>query len=202
MTLRSLTLVALLLLAACEKTPNPVQSGKSAAASAASHPTRVVTALSPGLWQTDQVFDPVDFAAYETPLTDADRAVAEKLGGKIQTGSMCVSANDARSPYAPVIAGQEAGQCNFESFSLDRGTLDAVIACVRPNKPGRTLIVAHGNYSGTSFALDAVVRVEPRTPYDTIKGPMPEADKEPIRLHARITGRYKGACPAGEDVAQ
>lgn len=202
MNLRLSALAPLLLLAACEKTPNPVQSGKTAAASAASHPVRVISALAPGLWQINQVFDPVNLDAYPAPLTATDRAAVLQLSGKTQTGSLCVSADNARSPYAPLIAGQEAGQCNFESFSLDRGTLDAVIACVRPNQPGRTMIVTHGSYRGAAFALDAVVRVEPRTPYDTIEGPMPEADKQPIRLRARITGRHMGACPAGEDVAQ
>lgn len=202
MNLRLLPLALVLMLAACEKTPNPVQSGKSAAASAASHPVRVVTALTPGLWQIDQVYDPVDVDAYPTPLSATDKAAVLELSGKRQTETLCLSADNARSPYVPLIAGQNTGQCNFESFSLDRGTLDAVIACFRPNQPGRTMIVTHGSYRGAAFALDAVVRVEPRTPYDTIEGPMPEMDKQPIRLRARMTGRHMGACPAGEDVAQ
>ncbi|MFM7027988.1 MAG: DUF3617 domain-containing protein [Chakrabartia sp.] len=199
---RSMALGLILALAACEKTPNPVQSGKSAAASAASHSAQVSTLLAPGLWQIDQSIDPTDFERAQEALADGRQQMAEKLIGPRQTSSMCLSVDQARSPSAAVIAGRDAGQCSFESFSRNRETLDAVITCVHANKPGRTLLAVHGTYQGTRFLLDAVMRLEPNTPFDTMKGPMPTADAEPIRMHTRIEGSFKGECPAGEDVAQ
>ena len=202
MTLRLIALMLLLLPAACEKAPNPVQSGKSAAASAAAQTTPIVTALTPGFWHTNLVADSIDLSEYPDTLSRADRMLAEKMGGTAQNASMCVSADQARSPNATLIGGRESGACSFESFSLYRGTLDAVITCAHPGKPGRTLIAAHGPYEGQNFALDAVVRIEPDVPYDTLKGPMPKSEKPPIRFHVKITGEHKGDCPAGEDVAQ
>ncbi|MBU6251847.1 MAG: DUF3617 family protein [Alphaproteobacteria bacterium] len=202
MTLRFTALLLLLLPAACEKASNPVQTGKTAAASAAAQSTPVITALTPGFWHTSLVADSIDLSDYPAALSKADRMLAEKLGGTAQKGAMCVSAEQARSPNATLIGGRESGACSFESFSLYRGTLDAVITCAHPGKAGRTLIAAHGPYAGDGFSLDAVVRIEPDTPYDTLKGPMPKSEKPPIRFHAKITGDHQGACPAGEDVAQ
>lgn len=202
MSLRLSVFLLLLLPAACDKASNPVQSGKSAAASAAAQSTPVLTALTPGFWHTHLVADSVNLNDYPAALSKADRMLAEKLGGTAQQNALCVSAEQARRPNATLIGGRDSGACSFESFSLYRGTLDAVITCAHPGKAGRTLIAAHGPYEGNSFALDAVVRIEPDTPYDTLKGPMPTSEKPPIRFHAKITGDYQGVCPAGEEVAQ
>ena len=127
MTLRLLALVPLILLAGCEELSDPVQSGKRAAATAAGRERPVVTALQPGLWETTTeiaALDPQARAALEA--SDA-RALADKLGGQKQVSAVCLSADQARSPNALVIGGREQGQCSFESFSLNRGTLDAVL---------------------------------------------------------------------------
>ena len=202
MTMRLLALVPLILLAGCEKMSDPVQSGKRAAATAAGRERPVVTALQPGLWETTTeiaALDPQARAALET--ADA-RALADKLGGQKQVSAVCLSADQARSPNALVIGGREQGQCSFESFSLNRGTLDAVLTCAHPGKVGRTLIAAHGSYAGTAFDLNTVMRIESDTPYDSVKGPMPKAKAPPVRFHTRITGTLKGSCPAGEEIAQ
>jgi hypothetical protein len=202
MILRLTALLLLLLPAACDKAANPVQSGKTAAAAAARQSTPVMTVLRPGFWQTRLIADSIDLTSYPAPLSQADRMLADKLSNKTQTAAMCLSAEQARSPNATVIGGRDSGACSFESFSLYRGTLDAVITCAHPGKIGRTLIAAHGPYEGSDFALEAVVRIEPDMPYDTLKGPMPKSEKPPIRFHATITGKHQGDCPAGEDVAQ
>lgn len=202
MTMRLLALLPLILLAGCEKMSDPVQSGKRAAATAAGRERPIVTALQPGLWETTTeiaALDPQARAALET--ADA-RAIADKLGGQKQVSMACLSADQARSPNALVIGGREQGQCSFESFSLNRGALDAVLTCTWPGKAGRTLIAAHGRYGGTAFTLDTVMRIETDTPYDSIKGPMPTAKEPPVRFHTHITGTLKGACPAGEEIAQ
>ena len=202
MTLRLLAAGCLFLLMAWEKTPSPVQSGKSAAASAASQSTPVVTALAPGLWETKTLIDPASLTKLDDSATPADREIAETFAGRTITQAMCLSVDQARSPNATVIGGREHGQCSFESFSLNRGALDAVITCAREGQPGRTLIAAHGRYQGTQFNLDAVLRIEPDTPFDTVTGPMPKSERQPIRFHMKVTGTHKGECPAGEDVAQ
>lgn len=202
MTLRLTALLLLLLPAACDKASNPVQSGKTAAATAARQSMPVPTVLTPGFWQTSFLADTIDLSDYPEPLSKADRMLAERLSSTAQNSAMCLSAEQARSPNASVIGGRESGACSFESFSLYRGTLDAVITCTHPGKAGRTLIAAHGPYDGQDFALEAVVRIEPDMPYDTLKGPMPKSEKPPIRFHATITGKHQGDCPAGEDVAQ
>jgi len=202
MTMRLLALVPLIFLAACEKMSDPVQSGKRAAASAAGRERPIVMALQPGLWETTTEIadlDPQARAALET--ADA-RAIADKLGGQKQVSMTCLSADQARSPNALVIGGRDQGQCSFESFSLNRGTLDAVLTCAHPGKVGRTLIAAHGSYAKTAFALNSVMRIESDTPYDSVKGPMPKAKAPPVRFHTRITGTLKGSCPAGEEIAQ
>lgn len=201
MTMRSLALLSLCLsVAGCEKASNPFQSGKSAAASAASQAVPAVTALLPGQWQTTMDIAPLDDAALALLDSDKKRQVADLLSGTTTTSAMCLPVDQARSPNATLIAGHDAGQCNFESFSLNRGTLDAVITCSQPGKPGRTLIAAHGTYAGADFALDAVLRVETDTPYDTVKGPMPTASGGPVRFHIRVTGKHQGECTAGEEV--
>ncbi|MEY3704222.1 MAG: hypothetical protein RLZZ561_1842 [Pseudomonadota bacterium] len=202
MMMRMLALVPLILLAGCEKMSDPVQSGKRAAATAAGRERPIVTALQPGLWETTTeiaVLEPEARAALEN---DDARALADKLGGQKQVSMACLSADQARSPNALVIGGRDQGQCSFESFSLNRGTLDAVLTCAQPGKVGRTLIAAHGRYGGTDFALGTVMRIETDTPYDSVKGPMPTAKAPPVRFHTRITGTLKGACPSGEEIAQ
>ncbi|NBU83809.1 MAG: DUF3617 family protein [Sphingomonadaceae bacterium] len=202
MTMRLLALVPLIFLAGCEKMSDPVQSGKRAAATAAGRERPIVTALQPGLWETTTEIAVMDADARAALETSDARALADKLGGERRVSLACLTADQARSPNALVIGSRDQGQCSFESFSLNRGTLDAVLACSKPGKAGRTLIAAHGSYAGTAFALDTVLRIEPDTPYDSVKGPMPKAKAPPVRFHTRITGALKGACPAGEEIAQ
>lgn len=192
----------LALLAGCEKAAGPAESGKRAAASAAGQAAPMVTALVPGLWETTSTIGMIDAAERAALETPEALKLADELGGQQKKAAMCLSPDQARSPHAKVIAGQVEGQCSFESFSLYKGTLDAVLTCAVPGKKGRTLIAAHGNYQGKAFALDAVLRLEPDMPFDTGKGPMPSTQSPPVRFHTKIVGTYKGECPAGEDVAQ
>ena len=202
MMLRMLALVPLTLLASCEKMSDPVQSGKRAAATAAGRERPIVTALQPGLWETTTDIAVMNADVRAALETSKARALADRLGGQKQVSTACLSADRARGPNALVIGGREHGQCSFESFSLNRGTLDAVLTCTQPGKAGRTLIAAHGSYGGTEFDLNTVMRIELDTPYDSVKGPMPTATTSPVRFHTRITGTLKGACPAGEEIAQ
>lgn len=203
MMLRTLALLPFLFLTpACERAQSPVQSGKTAAASVASQPLPTITALLPGRWETTTDIAALEDTTYTGLESDGLRAIADTLGGRKLTSLMCLPVDQARSPNALVIGGREFGACSFESFSLHRGTLDAVLTCVRPGQPGRALIAAHGRYAGASFTLDTVTRIEPETPYDDVKGPMPTPDSKPVRFHTRITGVHKGDCPAGEEVAQ
>lgn len=197
-----LPLILLAPLAACEKAVSPAASGKRAAADAAGRTLPRVSALEPGLWETRAQIGMID--ASERALLDnpAALALADQLGGQEKTATMCLSPDEARSPNAMVIAGRMQAACSFESFSLHGGTLDAVLTCTVPGKQGRTLIAAHGDYGGKTFALDAVLRLEPDMPADTGKGPMPTTQSPPVRFHTKILGTHKGACPAGEDVAR
>lgn len=197
-----LSLALAVSLSACEKAASPAESGKRAAATAAGRSAPVVTALAPGLWETTSNIGMIDAADREALQSPDALKLADQLGGQQKKAAMCLSPDQARSPNARVIAGQVDGQCSFESFSLYKGTLDAVLTCAVPGKKGRTLIAAHGSYEGKAFALDAVMRLEPDMPFDTVKGPMPTTDSPPVRFHTKIIGALKGECPAGEDVAQ
>jgi len=192
-----LALAPVLLLVACGKTPGSDNiEMKNASIAEVQAATKDVTALNPGAWTTTSEIVNVELPSIEGQDPQMAEAMIGSMKGRKTTATTCLTPEQARSPNAGLIGGKDGGQCSFESFSLSHGTLDSVMSCHKDGEETRMVIATHGTYSGDEVALDAVMRMDTAERVEKVeKGEKTEA-AQTLRLHARITGKRTGACPA------
>jgi hypothetical protein len=146
-----------------------------------------VETITPGQWTVTTEITEVRLPA----VADEDRqmadAMAAQMKGRTQTQTSCVSPEQARGPSSALIGGTANGACSFETFSLLRGALNAVLTCRKDGDPGQMVVATSGTYGGDKVDLESVTRVE-----ETLDQPKDKA----LRIVSTVTGRRTGDCPA------
>jgi len=180
-------LVPALLIAGCNKTPGKDDVELTNASVAEAHQaSEKVETITPGQWTVTTEVTEVRLPAVAEEDRQMADAMAQQMKGRTQTQTSCVSPEQARGPSSALIGGTANGACSFETFSLLRGALNAVMTCRKEGDPGQMVVATSGTYGGDKVDLESVTRVE-----ETLDQPKDKA----LRIVSTVTGRRTGDCP-------
>ena len=180
-------LVPALLIAGCNKTPGKDDVELTNASVAEAHQaSEKVETITPGQWTVTTEITEVRLPAVAEEDRQMADAMAQQMKGRTQTQTSCVSPEQARGPSSALIGGTANGACSFETFSLLRGALNAVMTCRKEVDPGQMVVATSGTYGGDKVDLESVTRVE-----ETLDQPKDKA----LRIVSTVTGRRTGDCP-------
>ena len=180
-------LVPALLIAGCNKTPGKDDVELTNASVAEAHQaSEKVETITPGQWTVTTEITEVRLPAVAEEDRQMADAMAQQMKGGTQTQTSCVSPEQARGPSSALIGGTANGACSFETFSLLRGALNAVMTCRKEGDPGQMVVATSGTYGGDKVDLESVTRVE-----ETLDQPKDKA----LRIVSTVTGRRTGDCP-------
>lgn len=187
-------LIPALALAACNTSPDSgdVEMKNATIAEAHAAVSKVET-ITPGQWTVTTEITDVRLPGVAGQDAQMAQAMMQQMKGRTQTQTTCVTPDQARGPSSTLIGGTLNGACSFESFSLQGGTLDAVMTCRKEGDPGQMVVATHGTYGGDTVDLESVTRVE-----QTLNQPQEQA----LRLVARVSGKRTGACTATKDTSK
>lgn len=181
-------LIPALLIAGCNKTPGKddvaLTNASVAEANAAAEKVQTIT---PGKWTVTTEITDVRLPGVEGEEPQMADAMMRQMKGRTQTQSTCVSPDQARGPNSALIGGTDNGACSFETFSLLRGALNAVLTCRKDDAAGQMVVAVSGTYGGDQFDLESVTRVE-----ETLDQPKDKA----LRVVSTVTGHRTGDCAA------
>ena len=180
-------MVPALLIAGCNKTPGKDDVELTNASVAEAHQaSEKVETITPGQWTVTTEVTEVRLPAVAEEDRQMADAMAQQMKGRTQTQTSCVSPEQARGPSSALIGGTANGACSFETFSLLRGALNAVMTCRKEGDPGQMVVATSGTYGGDKVDLESVTRVE-----ETLDQPKDKA----LRIVSTVTGRRTGDCP-------
>lgn len=181
-------LIPALLIAGCNKTlgKDDVALTNASVADANAAAEKVQT-ITPGQWTVTTEITDVRLPGVEGEEPQMADAMMRQMKGRTQTQSTCVSPDQARGPNSALIGGTANGACSFETFSLLRGALNAVLTCRKDDAAGQMVVAVSGTYGGDQFDLESVTRVE-----ETLDQPKDKA----LRVVSTVTGHRTGDCAA------
>ncbi len=179
-------LIPALLVAGCNKTPGSgdVEMTNASVAEVNKAAEKVET-ITPGQWTVTTKITDVRLPGVEGADRQIADAMMQQMKGRTQTQTSCVTPQQARGPSSALIGGTTNGACSFETFSLLRGTLNAVMTCRKEGAPGQMVVATNGTYAGDRVELESVTRIE-----ETLNQPRDTT----MRLVSRISGRRTGDC--------
>lgn len=185
-------LLCALLIVGCGKSPDDVEMKNASVADVQKAAAKVET-ITPGQWTVTTEITEVRLPGVAGEDPRIAEAMTQQMKGRTQTQTSCVTPEQARGPSSALIGGDTNGACSFETFSLLRGRLNAVMTCRKKGDPGQMVIATNGTYAGDTVELESVMRVE-----QTLNQPKEEA----MRLAAKVTGRRTGDCPASKEATK
>lgn len=187
-------MIPALMIAGCNKAPGKDDVDlTNASVAQVQAATEKVETITPGLWTVTTEITEVRLPGLESEDRQMADAMSQQMVGRKQTQTSCVTPEQARGPSSALIGGDANGVCSFETFSLLRGTLNAVMTCRKQGDPGQMVIATNGTYGGDKVELESVMRVE-----ESLDQPKDKA----MRLVSKVTGHRTGACPAKTDAAK
>jgi hypothetical protein len=134
----------LALLAACQEQPSSVAQQNDERDEAAAETVPDSSMLKPGRWETKTLV---------TSLGGATPEARQQANGKESALDQCLPEKEARRPDANFFAGGDGSECEYTSFTMRDGRLDARMSCTVT--PGTMTVSLAGSYTPTSYALDA-----------------------------------------------
>lgn len=194
MSARAGLLVGVLVLAGCNSAPDKDELDMTNASVAeVQKAAEKVETITPGLWTVTTEITDVRIPGVEHADPRIADAMMQQMKGRTQTQTTCVTPDQARGPSSELIGGTANGACSFETFSLLRGTLNAVMTCRKEGDPGQLVVATNGTYAGDKVELDSVMRVE-----ETLDQPKDKA----LRFVAKVSGKRTGDCPANKGASK
>lgn len=181
-----------LLIAGCGKSPDDVEMKNASIADVQKAAAKVET-ITPGQWTVTTEITDVRLPGVEGADPRIAEAMTQQMKGRTQTQTSCVTPEQARGPSSALIGGDANGACSFETFSLLRGTLNAVMTCRKEGEPGQMVIATNGAYGGDRIEMESVMRIE-----QTLDQPKDKA----MRLVAKVSGKRTGECPANKETSK
>jgi hypothetical protein len=160
-----LALIPLLVTAACSNATGSEQETPK---------VEVAAALQPGQWEiTREVTRLVS--------TDNGEPAIDRSVGTTTTFSHCLAPADAEKPDATLFAGIEGEKCEYKSFYMSRGRINASLACQPPELTGQVMRTIDGKFTADSIEATASA--------DTYFGAYGD-----VNISAKMTGRRIGEC--------
>lgn len=131
-------------LSACQEQPSNVAQQNNERAEAAAETVPDPDMLKPGRWETKTLI---------TSLGGATPEARAQANGKESALDQCLPEKEALRPDANFFAGGDGSECQYTSFKMQGGRLDAKMSCTVT--PGTMTVSLAGSYTPTSYALDA-----------------------------------------------
>ena len=168
------TVLPLLLLAACSKQPEP--AGQALTAADVRREADKLH-LAPGQWETTTRITAMNIAGIP-----ADQLKAAT--GTRTTTSHCITPAEADRPDADILSGTKDGNCTYRRFSMDGSRIDAAMTCAPAAAAGaKVSMTLAGTHARTGYRLGMDMKTE---------GPGGLA----MTMKADVTGRRTGDCTA------
>ena len=181
----NISIIALLLLAACDNSPKVEAenasleevAGKVREANAGS-----AMIVRPGQWESS-----VELESVEIPgMPPEALAQMKKTMARVATGhKTCLTPEQAKKPKEDFFAGANSN-CRYDKFSMDDGKLTGTMRCTNPQGGGAQLIQFDGTYSPDSYEMRMASTVEAASP----GGPM--------KMVMHMTSKRTGECDGSE----
>jgi len=181
----NISIIALLLLAACDNSPKVEAenasleevAGKVREANAGS-----AMIVRPGQWESS-----VELESVEIPgMPPEALAQMKKTMARVATGhKTCLTPEQAKKPKEDFFAGASSN-CRYDKFSMDDGKLTGTMRCTNPQGGGAQLIQFDGTYSPDSYEMRMASTVEAASP----GGPM--------KMVMHMTSKRTGECDGSE----
>ena len=156
-------------LAACGEQASSVAEQNDARAQAAAQTVVDPNALKPGRWETKTLI---------TSLGGSTSEAREQANGKESALDQCLPQKEARRPDSNFFAGGDSSECQYTSFEMRNGRIDAKMSCTVT--PGTVTMSLAGDYTPTSYALDATATTSGTPGGSTTK--------------AKLSGTWIGPC--------
>ena len=177
-------LTPLLLLAACGQND---ASLKNASVEDVAKAVKSAASLNPGEWANVTEVVTVDMPGLgvgeKEMMADMTKAM---IGQKTETKN-CVTPEQAKAPTADMFAGGSSQGCRFESFSMNGGTMNAVMKCDGPGAKGAMTMTLVGQYGGDQYTMTSEINMAGNT------GLPGHAS---MTIKSKNSGKRIGACPA------
>jgi hypothetical protein len=142
------------------------------------------TQFNPGKWETTMQTVSVDIPGLEGPMK---AQMTDMMLKKVQKSTTCITAAQAKSPPAEVIA-RTQGRCKYENFKMDGGRIEGTLICPAEGMGGEMRMQVAGTFSDDAYTIDNDMKATaPGGPVMSIK--------------ARTTGKRIGDCTPEEEKA-
>jgi Protein of unknown function (DUF3617) len=150
-------LAPLLLIAACNSGEvNLTNASVEDVAKATSN----VKKLTPGEWTNTTEIVSVDMPGIPAEQKEMMKSMSAAMIGKKTEVKNCITPEKAAKP-TPEMFGAANKNCEFESFKLTAGVMDAVMTCADQAKGGSMKMTMKGQYGGETYAMETQVAMEP-----------------------------------------
>lgn len=178
-------LTPLLLLAGCGKGAVTL---KNASVEEVAKATENADKLNPGEWANTTEIVSVDMPGMPEAQKKMMQSMSAAATGKKTEVKNCITPEQAKKPSADMFAG--AGKnCQFESFSLAGGQMDAVLKCADPARGGGMTMAMKGQYGGETYAMTSTL---------TMKGASGEHQGASMVIISKNSGKRIGECAAAK----
>jgi hypothetical protein len=153
-------LVSVVALAACNKSPEIHEKNVSVADVA--QKVRDAGAgsggfLDPGQWRAVSTLEEMSMPGMSEAAQAQMKAMTSRNSNA--TFEYCLTPEEARKPAGKFFAGQDKGNCRYESFDMSEGKMDAVMRC--QGQPSGTVTMAmHGTYSSDAYVSHGEMKIE------------------------------------------
>ena len=168
-------LAGAVILAGCGKKADDV-SLKNASVETVANKAQDAVKLQPGQWEMSFAIDKMEMPGMP--------AGAHPAAQPAQKAAICITPEQAAKPAGDIFAGKGAGDCKFDTFTMNGGKMNATMSCKMANMPGQTKTVMTGTYASTEFANEVT---------STVSG-MPGG--QTATIHATSSGHRIGECAA------
>jgi hypothetical protein len=154
--MKYLVLTPLLLLAACG---GGEVNLKNASVEDVAKATANVEKLTPGEWTNTTEIVSVDMPGMPEKEKQMMKAMSSAMIGKKTEVKNCITPEQANKPTADMFAGANKN-CQFETFKLAGGAMDAVMKCADPAKGGSMTMAMKGQYGGETYAMETQLNMQ------------------------------------------
>lgn len=141
-------------------------------------------ALNPGQWANTTRILSVEMPG----MQQAEKAMMDRMTqamvGQTNVSESCVTPEQAKKPDASLFAGQGQGNCQFDTFEIGGGKLNAVLSC-NPGGEAAMKMTMNGTYGGENYDLDSQIEMS---------GAPGMASKTAMKIKAKNSGKRIGEC--------
>lgn len=173
-------LVPAIMLAGCNKGVEM----KNASADEVAAATKNANFIKPGKWTNTSEVIAVNLEGMPPEAKEMADAMSKSMVGRKNSFESCVTEEEAKKPNGKMFAGNDKGNCVYDTFSMGGGKFDAVMTCTPTGGPGKINMTMKGDYGDEAYSFDVEMKV----------AGSPDAPESMMTIKAKNSGVRKGEC--------